>query len=308
MALSGATVTLTLATPAAHGDTVRLTYTVPATNPLQDLAGNDAGALTDYEVTNETIVLPVVSISAVHPKAAPWLADAQFRLSASPAPAADLVVTLSFPPDDVYLSGPTQTVTIPAGQTTATGTFPIAADYTLASGALTATVTGGGRRYVPAPAPANAATVQVVVVDPPIVAQWAEDAYTVAEGGDATAALTLTTAAGMPKPRAAYAVTVFTTNHSAVAGDDYTAVSGELTVRPGDWTGDGAVFAASVPATVGTVDDSILEGDERFRLQVSAARPARPRSGSSAPPGSGIWAARGDARPPSSSTTTRPCR
>ena len=285
-----------------------LTYTAPASNPLQDQAGNPAGALTNHPVTNETIVLPVVSIAAVHPKAAPLLADAQFRLTASPAPASDLVVTLSFPPDDVYLSGPTQTVTIPAGQTSATGTFPIAADYTLASGALTATVTGGERRYVPATAPANAATVQVVMVDPPIVAQWAEDAYTVAEGGDATATLTLKTAEGMPKPRAAYAVTVFTTNHSAVAGDDYMAVSGELTVRPGDWTGDGALFAASVPATVGTVDDSILEGDERFRFQVSAARPARPRSGSSAPTGSGIWAARGDARPPSSSTTTRPCR
>ena len=125
---------------------------------------------------------------------------------------------------------------------------------------------------MPAAAPANAATVQVVVVDPPIVAQWAEEAYEVAEGKDATAALTLKTAADVPKPRAAYAVKVFTTNDSAVAGDDYTAVSGTppLTVVPGDWTADGAVFAASVPATVGTVGDSLLEGDERFRLQVSA--------------------------------------
>ena len=123
---------------------------------------------------------------------------------------------------------------------------------------------------MPAPAPANAATVQVVVVDPPIVAQWAENAYEVAEGKDATAALTLKTAAGMPKPRAAYKVKVFTTNHTAVAGDDYTAVDVELTVQPGDWTADGAVFAASVPATVETVGDSLLEGEERFRLQVSA--------------------------------------
>ena len=128
----------------------------------------------------------------------------QFRLTATPAPASDLAVTLSIVQAGVYLASPTQTVTIPAGQTTATGTFPIANDYTLASGGLTATVTGGGHLYVPAPAPANAATVQVVVVDPPIVAQWAENAYEVAEGGGATAALTLKTAAGMPKPRAAY--------------------------------------------------------------------------------------------------------
>ena len=272
VAVDGTTVTLTLATPAVFGQAVTLTYTVPAANPLRDLFGNPAGALTNHPVTNETIVLPVVSIAAVHAKAAPLLADAVFRLTASPAPASDLAVTLSIAQAGAYLASTEQTVTIPAGQTSATGTFPIADDYTLASGGLAATVTGGGRLYVPAAAPANAATVQVVVVDPPIVAQWAEDAYEVAEGKDATAALTLKTAADVPKPRAAYAVKVFTTNHTAVAGDDYTAVSGTppLTVQPGDWTADGAVFAASVPATVGTVGDSLLEGDERFRLQVSA--------------------------------------
>ena len=271
VAVDGSEVTLTLATPAVFGETVTLTYTVLATNPLRDLFGNPAGALTNHPVTNETIVLPVVSIAAVHAKAAPLLADAVFRLTASPAPAADLAVTLSIAQAGAYLASTAQTVTIPAGATSATGTFPIADDYTLASGGLTATVTGGGRIYVPAAAPANAATVQVVVVNPPIVAQWAEDAYEVDEGQDRIATLTLKTAADVPKPRAAYAVKVFTTNHTAVAGDDYTAVSGEpLTVQPGDWTADGAVFAASVPATVETVGDSLLEGDERFRLQVSA--------------------------------------
>ena len=272
-AVDGSEVTLTLATPAVFGETVTLTYTVPATNPLRDRFGNPAGALTNHPVTNETtvlVVLPVVSIEAVHAKAAPLLADAQFRLTASPAPAADLAVTLSIAQAGAYLASTAQTVTIAAGQTSAAGTFPIANDDTLASGGLTATVTGGGRIYVPAAAPANAATVQVVVVDPPIVAQWAEDAYEVAEGKDATAALTLKTAAGVPKPRADYKVKVFTTNDSAVAADDFTAVSGEVTVQPGDWTLDGAVFAASVPATVETVGDSILEGEERFRLQVSA--------------------------------------
>ena len=273
VAVDGTTVTLTLATPALLGQTVTLTYTVPAANPLRDLFGNPAGALTNHPVANETlvlVVLPVVSIAAVHAKAAPGLADAVFRLTASPAPASDLAVTLSIAQAGAYLASMEQSITIPAGQTTATGTFPIANDYTLASGGLTATVTGGGRLYVPAPAPANAATVQVVVVDPPIVAQWAENAYEVAEGKDATAALTLKTAAGMPKPRAAYKVKVFTTNHTAVAGDDFTAVDVEVTVQPGDWTADGAVFAASVPATVETVGDSLLEGEERFRLQVSA--------------------------------------
>ena len=275
VALSGSKVTLTLATPAVFEQEVTLTYTVPGSNPLQDLFGNDAGALTNHLVENVTIVLPVVSISAVHAKAAPLLADAVFRLTASPAPATDITVTLSIAPDDVYLSGTTRTVTIPAGATSATGTFPIAADYNLDPGDLTATVEPGGQLYVPAPA--NAATVQVVMVNPPIVAQWTENAYEVAEGESAptgeneTATLTLKTAEDVPKPRAAYKVKVFTTNHTAVTADDFTAVDVELTVRPGDWTGDGDVFAVSVPVTVETLQDLVLEGEERFRLQVSAA-------------------------------------
>ena len=271
VAVDGLTVTLTLATPAAHGQTVRLTYTVPGSNPLQDPFGNPAGELDNHPVENETIVLPVVSIAAEHAKAAPGLADAEFRLTASPAPESNLVVTLTIGQAEAYLASTTQTVTIPKRQTSATGTFPIAADYSLASGDLTATVTGGERNYLPAPAPANAATVQVAVADLPIVAQWAENAYTVAEGKDVTATLTLKTAADMPKPRLDYKVKVFTTNNTAVDGDDFTAVDVELTVRPGDWTADGGVFAASVPATVETVDDSFLEGDERFYLAVSGA-------------------------------------
>ena len=271
VAVDGSTVTLTLATPAMFEQVVRLTYTVPGTNPLQDLFGNPARALTNHRVTNETMVLPVVSIAAVHAKAAPGLADAAFRLTASPAPASDLAVTLTIGQAEAYLASTTQTVMIPKNQTTVTRTFPIAAVYTLVSGALTATVTGGERNYLPAPAPANAATVQVVMVNPPIVAQWAKNAYTVAEGKDATATLTLKTAADVPKPRADYKVRVFTTDNTAVAGDDFTAVDVELTVKPENWRPDGAVVAASVPVTVGTVDDSLLEDNELFYLQVGAA-------------------------------------
>ena len=279
VAVDGSMVTLTLATPALFGQTVTLTYMVPTTNPVQDLAENLAGKLDNRPVENETIVLPVVSISAEHAKAAPGLADAVFKLTASPAPAADLVVMLAIEQMGAYLASTTQTVMIPKRQTSVTRTFPIAGDYTLASGDLTATVTGGKRKYLPAPAPANVATVQVVVVNPPIVAQWAKNAYTVAEGEDAAATLTLKTAAGMPKvpkPRADYKVRVFTTNHTAVGADDFTAVDVELTVKPGDWTADGDEFSASVPVTVETVQDLVLEGDERFYLQVGAAADQAP--------------------------------
>ena len=124
VAVDGSEVTLTLATPAVFGETVTLTYTVLATNPLRDLFGNPAGALTNHPVTNETTVLPVVSIEAVHAKAAPLLADAQFRLTASAAPAADLAVTLSIAQAAAYLASTAQTVTIAAGQTSANRDVP----------------------------------------------------------------------------------------------------------------------------------------------------------------------------------------
>ena len=282
VAVDGSTVTLTLARPAVFGQEVTLTYTVPATNPLQDLFGNDAGALTNHLVENKTIVLPVVSIAAVHPKAAPLLADAAVPAVGVAGPGggprgdarhrAGGGVSREHGADRHDSGGPDH------------GNPDVPHCRRLHPRVRWPDRHGHGRRalYLPALAPANAATVQVVVVNPPIVAQWAENAYTVAEGEDATATLTLKTAAGMPKvpkPRADYKVRVFTTNHTAVTADDFTAVDVELTVRPGDWTADGAVFAVSVPVTVETVDDSLLEGDERFYLQVGRCdRPGSARA------------------------------
>ena len=54
VAVSGRKVTLTLASAVVHGDTVKVSYAVPATDPIQDAAGNHAMALTDQAVTNET--------------------------------------------------------------------------------------------------------------------------------------------------------------------------------------------------------------------------------------------------------------
>ena len=53
VAVSGTTVTLTMANAAVDTDTVTVSYTV-GTNPIQDVAGNDAAALTTKSVTNNT--------------------------------------------------------------------------------------------------------------------------------------------------------------------------------------------------------------------------------------------------------------
>ena len=54
VAVSGQTVTLTLGTAATAGQAVTVTYTVPATNPIEDLVGNDAAAISNRAVTNVT--------------------------------------------------------------------------------------------------------------------------------------------------------------------------------------------------------------------------------------------------------------
>ncbi len=54
VAVNGRTVTLTLAVAVVHSDTVTVSYSVPASNPVQDDDGDDAGDLTHHPVTNET--------------------------------------------------------------------------------------------------------------------------------------------------------------------------------------------------------------------------------------------------------------
>ena len=268
VAVKGNTVTLTLARAPGVSQMVTMTYNAPASNPVRDLAGNKAGELTESQKVKS---VPTVSVGAVYPKVAPGLGDAEFRVTVSQAPASDLAVMLSFEQADEYLAETTATITIPAGQASATRTFGIANDYTLASGALTATIAGVGDGYALAPAPGNAATVQVVVVNPPFIVKWDEDAYTVTEGEAVNATVTLRTAAGVPKPRNDYHVALISVGDSAEAGDDYPDVSLTLAVQPGDWKADGAGFAASETVSVATVNDSDVEADERFYLAVASA-------------------------------------
>ncbi len=54
VSITGSAVTLTLASAVAYGDMVTMSYMAPLANPVQDIAGNDAGYLTDRAVTNST--------------------------------------------------------------------------------------------------------------------------------------------------------------------------------------------------------------------------------------------------------------
>lgn len=54
VAISGRTVTLTLAPAASHNDAVTIAYTPPSQNPLTDASDNDAAAISARSVTNNT--------------------------------------------------------------------------------------------------------------------------------------------------------------------------------------------------------------------------------------------------------------
>ena len=58
VAINGDTVTLTLSAEVAKGAAVTVSYTKPAANPVEDLAGNDAGNLSSVTVANKTSAPP----------------------------------------------------------------------------------------------------------------------------------------------------------------------------------------------------------------------------------------------------------
>ena len=67
VAIDGDTVTLTLSSAVAKGDAVTVGYTRPAANPVEDLAGNDAGNLSGVTVANKTSAPPGIpeNLSAI---------------------------------------------------------------------------------------------------------------------------------------------------------------------------------------------------------------------------------------------------
>ena len=144
VAISGSTVTLTLASAVTHGQTVTVSYTAPATNPIQDAAGHDAGNLSDQAVTNRTPRPPSVTIAADAATVTEGSAAA-FTVTASAAPAAALDVKVSVTAAaDFGVSAGDHTVTLSAGATTGSLSIPTTGDaLDEANAAITATVQAG---------------------------------------------------------------------------------------------------------------------------------------------------------------------
>ena len=86
VSVSGSAVTLTLSGTVRSGHTVTVSYTVPTSNPIQDAAGNDAAALTNHAVTNNSA--PVLSTATVNGRSLTLRYDSSLDSSSRPAAAA----------------------------------------------------------------------------------------------------------------------------------------------------------------------------------------------------------------------------
>ncbi len=84
---NGLTVTLTLASAVNAGDTVTVSYVVPGSNPVEDVAGNDATALNNQAVTNVTndTTVPTLTTAAINGSTLTLTYDEPLNGSSDPA-------------------------------------------------------------------------------------------------------------------------------------------------------------------------------------------------------------------------------
>ncbi len=83
VAVSGTKVSLKLASSVISGDVVTVSYTKPATNPLQTTAGGQAATLSAKPVTNSVSAAVPVYVSSVIQNANPTLLEMNYNLSLS---------------------------------------------------------------------------------------------------------------------------------------------------------------------------------------------------------------------------------
>ena len=131
VSVSGTSVTLTLGTAATAGQTVTVTYTKPSTNPIQDLAGNDAADLSSQTVTNVTGA-PTLDSAVVDTKTLILHYNKALDTGSTPA-TTDFTVSVAGTaqtPSAVSVSGTSVTLTL---STAATSGQAVTVSYTVPS-------------------------------------------------------------------------------------------------------------------------------------------------------------------------------
>ena len=298
LSLSGDTMTFTLATAVTSGQTVTIAYTKPTSDPIKDLAGNEADSFTAIEVTNNTgsVVdddLPTVSIAAPTGATDDFLYEFeaatdelqyQWVLTRDGLTDETLTVNLSVAETDgdfvdAAKESATQTATFAVDEMTV-GYTPITAEDTTndAHGTVTVTVQSVADSYDAVSGSRAAATVAVRDDDGPLLEVSIDAAVSVPEGMAAEFGAkaensdgTLTEARHLARLFSGLtevAVTAQSADGTAtVADSDYTAFDGPVALDTFEVTAGGGRWSGNV--SVQTTEDMVTEGSEGFTVTLS---------------------------------------
>ena len=257
--VSGKTITLTLATAAGHGDTVRLSYTVPVSNSVQDGDGNEAVALTAQAVINSTpdTTAPALSTATVDGTSLTLTYDENLDASSTPA-AGDFAVTVagsSVTVSAVEVSGKTVTLTL---ATSAAYSDAVGLSYTVPANNPIQDEAGNGAAALTGQAVTNATASTVVALS--------LSPSSVAEDAGATSVTVTGTLDGAPRSAdTTVTVAVGDSGDAATEGTDYATV-GDLTL-----TIDAGETSGTATFSMTPTDDDIDEADEAVSVTGSTA-------------------------------------
>ena len=230
------------------------------------------GTTQDYTVTvTRAEALPTVTIAADHEAFTAVLDQVTFTLTRTGDTAEGLDVSVALTQDKDLIGSEhlAQTVTFRADEATATLNIHahfFAGSTVTGETALTATVQAGSGYTVGDPA---SASTRIRVADPAVTASFEQAAYTFDEAaGDATVAVILRTAAGVPIP---HADIFFYINYVLITGGasdkgDFEFSEDAIKFVPSDFTADGTNFIARKEVTLAIADDEVNEPDEALTL------------------------------------------
>ena len=263
VAVAGSAVRLTLASAVTAGQTVTVSYT-KGTNPLKDLASNDAPGLTDQAVTNNTAPPdePTLSIADA---AASEGSNVSFTVTLSAA-AADVTATwtASIETGDTAVaadlgSTTTGTVTVSMGNTTGTFTVSTVEDSTVeVDETFTVTLSSPSSN---AQLSSTAATAQGTINNDDLATVSVADA----EGDeDEGVEFTLTLSAAAPADVTVDWTASIGSGDSASTADLATTKTGTVTITKG---------ATTKKFTVPVNDDTTDEDNQTFTVTLSNPTP-----------------------------------
>ena len=262
--------------PIDDADTTEDGFQVPlaeGANVITVRVTAEDGTTQDYTVTvTRAEALPTVTIAADHASFTAVLDQVTFTLTRTgdPAEGLDVSVALTQDKDLIGSANLAQTVTFRAGEATATLNIysNLFQDSTVTGETtLTATVQAGSG-YVPGSL-ATAST-RIRVADPAVTASFEQAAYTFDEAaGDATVAVILRTATGVPVPHGDIFLSINSETipgGASPGGVDFENPAGSIQVVPSDFTADGTTFTARKEVTLAIVDDALDEPDEALTV------------------------------------------